>query len=180
MDARMTAWINSWAGSDQILDKIVISVTQFGVPLLVMFVALQWWSKRERVHVRHACIAAGLSFLLGLGLNQIIILFVQRVRPYDAGVTHLIIDRSTDASFPSDHATACCAIAATLLAQGLSRRGAIAAAAAVIISLSRVYVGTHYITDIVGGAAMAVIATTLINLVYREGSSLDRFATSIL
>jgi hypothetical protein len=36
-------------------------------------------------------IVAGLSFLLGLGLNQLILLFIHRLRPYDAGRTHLLI-----------------------------------------------------------------------------------------
>jgi len=36
-------------------------------PLLVLLVALQWRSRRERVHVRHTCVAAGLSLIIGLG-----------------------------------------------------------------------------------------------------------------
>jgi undecaprenyl-diphosphatase len=48
----------------------------------------------------------GFSFLLGLAINQLILLFIHRVRPYDAGVTNLLIARSGDFSFPSDHATA--------------------------------------------------------------------------
>ncbi|MDE1992402.1 MAG: phosphatase PAP2 family protein, partial [Rhizobiaceae bacterium] len=83
MDFIITRWINSWAGSAGILDKTVVAITQYGVPLLVFFVALQWWSVRDRLHVRHTCVAAGFSFLLGLGMNQIVILFFQRVRPYD-------------------------------------------------------------------------------------------------
>jgi undecaprenyl-diphosphatase len=180
MDILITCWINSWAGSGDMLDKVTILVTQFGVPLLVLFVVFQWWSVRDRVHVRHACIAAGLSFVLGLGMNQIIILFFQRVRPYDAGVTHLIIDRSVDASFPSDHATACFAIAATLLIQGLKWRGAAAAVAALLISVSRVYVGTHYVTDLLGGVVMAVVATILVHALYRKGTRVDRLVTEIL
>jgi undecaprenyl-diphosphatase len=62
----------------------------------------------------------------------------------------------------------------------LKRRGTIAAAAALVISLSRVYVGTHYVTDIIGGAAMAMIATTLVNVLYREGTRVDRLVTAIL
>jgi len=36
---------------------------------------------------------------------------VDRVRPYDAGVTRLLIERSQDPSFPSDHATIVFAVA---------------------------------------------------------------------
>lgn len=83
--------------------------------------------------------AAGLSFVLGLGLNQIILLFIHRVRPYDAGVSHLIISPSTDWSFPSDHATAAMAVAASFLFHGLRRRGLGYLTAAVLICVSRIY-----------------------------------------
>jgi undecaprenyl-diphosphatase len=122
MDQAITRWINALAGSNVLLDSFMIAATQFVVPLFVLPVALQWWSRRERVHVRHTCMAAGLSFLIGLGLNQIILLYVHRIRPYDAGLSHLIINRSGDWSFPSDHATATFAIAASFLLHGMRKR----------------------------------------------------------
>src|SRR5713101_6618935 len=122
MDQAITQWINFPAGSNGLLDAIMILAGKVGLPLLVVLVVVQWWSKTDRIHVRHTCIAAGLSFLLGLGLNQVILLFVHRVRPYDAGVTHRIISKSPDWSFPSDHATASIAIVATFALHGLPRR----------------------------------------------------------
>src|SRR5579859_7665857 len=112
MDETITRWVNAAAGSSPILDAAAIAVTTFGVPLLVLCVAIQWWRKRDRIHVRHTCVAAGISFLIGLSFNQLLLLFVHRVRPYDAGVSHLLIPPSHDWSFPSDHATAAFAIAA--------------------------------------------------------------------
>lgn len=104
-------------------DTAMIWITQYGVPILVLLVITQWWSHGERLHVRHACIAAGLSFFIGLGLNQFILVFVHRVRPYEVGLTHLIISPSADGSFPSDHATATLAIASTFLLCRLPRLG---------------------------------------------------------
>src|SRR5882724_11716629 len=140
MDRAITQWINSLAGSNVLLDSAMIMATNVGVPLLVALVVAQWWSKIDRTHVRHTCAAAGLSFLIGLGLNQIILLFVHRVRPYDAGITHLIISRSSDWSFPSDHSAATIAIATTLLLHRLQRRGLAFLAGALMVCVSRVYV----------------------------------------
>ena len=57
------------------MDRVMIAVSQFGVPLIVAFVVLQWWSKTDRVHMRHAAISAGLAFLLhyatGIGFGKI-------------------------------------------------------------------------------------------------------------
>jgi undecaprenyl-diphosphatase len=180
MDQAITQWINTPAGISPMLDRIMIMITQFGAPLLVLAVVLQWWSKRSQAHVRHTCIVAGLSFLVGLGVNQIILLFVHRVRPYDADITHLIIDRTIDWSFPSDHATATFSIVAAFLICGLWGRGLAFLVVALLICLSRVYVGTHYISDILGGAATAVASAAVINLAYREDSKLDRWITGLL
>ncbi|MBN9220341.1 MAG: phosphatase PAP2 family protein [Mesorhizobium sp.] len=178
-DAAMTAWINNWAGQAPAIDAVVIGISTAGVPLMVLAVALQWWLPRADTAIRHVLIAAGLSFLLGLGINQLILLFIQRARPYEADVTHLIIDRTVDFSFPSDHATASFAIAAAFLVHGLSRRGFWFLAVALLIGLSRVYLGTHYVSDILGGAATGFLAAAVVRLAYRENTRLDRLVTGI-
>jgi undecaprenyl-diphosphatase len=179
IDTALTAWINAWAGLPAV-DLIMSWVSAIGVALLVLAVALQWWVPRSDRSTRHVLVAAGLSFLLGLGFNQLILLFVQRVRPYDVHLTHLLIDRSADFSFPSDHATAGFAIAAAFLLHALPRRGLVFLAAAGLMAVSRVYVGTHYVSDVLGGAATGVVAAILVRMTYREGSRLDRLVTSIL
>lgn len=180
MDQTVTHWLNSSAGTIPALDAMMVGVTWLGVPVMVLAVALQWWRKADRPYIRHTCVAAGLSFLLGLGLNQAILLFVHRMRPYDAGVSHLIIAANTDWSFPSDHATAAFAIAAAFLLNGLRRSGAGFLIAATVVCLSRVYVGTHYAGDVLGGALTATGAALLIQIAYREGTRVDRFVTRIL
>lgn len=180
MDQAVTHWINAPAGSSVLLDSIMVAATQFGVPLLVLLVVLQWWSRQERFYVRHTCVAAGLSFLIGLGLNQIILLFVHRIRPYDAGVSHLIISRSGDWSFPSDHATATFAIAASFLLHGFGRRGLAFLAGALLVCVSRLYIGTHYVTDVLGGAATGILAAATVRGLYWEGTRIDRLITKVL
>lgn len=179
-DAALTAWINAYAGRFPAFDAVVIAFSVIGVPILVATVTLQWWVPYSDRHIRHVVVAAGLSFLLGLGFNQVILLFVQRIRPYDAHVTHLVTSRSGDFSFPSDHATAGFAIAVAFLLHGLRGRGLVFLAAAVLLALSRVYVGTHYVSDVLGGGMTGLFAAAVIRIAYREGSKLDRFATGIL
>jgi undecaprenyl-diphosphatase len=180
MDVAITRWINAPAGMHPLWDTVFIGATQFGVPLMVLLVALMWWARNDRTHVRHAALASGLSFLLGLALNQAIILFVHRIRPYDAGVSHLIIASSADWSFPSDHATAAISVVVAFAMQRLPRRTLGLLLLATIICWSRVYVGTHYITDVIGGAFTGVLSAIIVRLAYREGTKLDRFATGLL
>ena len=75
MDQAVTRWLNALAGNNLVLDALIISVTQFGIPVLVLLVILQWWSRAERTHVRHACVAAGLARALyweGTGADRFI------------------------------------------------------------------------------------------------------------
>ncbi len=180
LDATATHTINSLAGASAAIDFLMVWVSAIGVPLLVLAVAGRWWRGPDRSHNRHVLVATGLSFLVGLAVNQIILLFVHRIRPYDAGITHLLIDRSADPSFPSDHATATFAIAAAFLLYGVRRLGLWFLAAAVLVAISRVYIGTHYVGDVLGGAMTGILAAMLIRALYREGTHLDQLVTSIL
>ena len=180
LDAAATHAINGLSGHSGVVNFLMIQVSAVGVPLLVLAVAVQWWRGSDKAHNRHILVAAGLSFLLGLAVNQLILLFVHRMRPYDGGVTHLLIDRSADPSFPSDHATATFAIAAAFLLHGMRRTGLWFLGAAVLVTISRVYIGTHYVSDVLGGAATGIVAAMLVRAFYREGTRLDRFVTSIL
>ena len=180
IDVAATQAINQLAGRASVLDFCMVGVSTIAVPLLIVVVAFQWWRRRERLHVRHVLVAAGLSCLLGLALNQVVLLFVQRQRPYDAGLTHLLITTSTDPSFPSDHATASAAIAFAFLLHGMGRDGLWFSVAALVVMISRVYIGTHYVSDVFGGALTTLVAAALVRLLYLEGTSVDRVITRIL
>jgi undecaprenyl-diphosphatase len=180
LDVAVTQWINAFAGHSGLLDQILVEVTTFGVPFMVLLVILQWWGRRPREHKRHACVAAGLSFLLGLAAAQIMLLFVHRMRPYDAGVSHLIIAPTVDWSFPSDHAIGSLSIVFAFALQGMRRWTVIFLALAALVCVSRVYVGMHYATDILGGAAVALGAAIVVNRLYRPNTKLDRWVTSLL
>jgi undecaprenyl-diphosphatase len=179
LDITITHWLNSFAGQNAALDAAMIFITSFGVPIMIVLVALQWWSKRPREHMRHAAVAAGLSFLLGLAIAQIILLFIHRMRPYDAGVSHLLITPTVDWSFPSDHATASLAIVAAFVLYGFRRWTYIFLAMATLVCFSRIFVGMHYATDIVGGAVVALVAAIVVKTAYRQGTKIDRWITSI-
>jgi undecaprenyl-diphosphatase len=106
IDSAVTQWINNLAGGNAALDVFMIAISSVGVPILVLAVIIQWWLPERNPTKRHTLVAAGFSFLLGLALNQIVLLLVHRIRPYESGLTHLLIGPSSDYSFPSESATA--------------------------------------------------------------------------
>jgi undecaprenyl-diphosphatase len=181
LDVAVTHGINSWAGQAPLIEQLMVWTSAIAVPFVVAAVALQWWwCGDDKPHTRHVLVATGFSFLLGLAFNQVLLLFIHRIRPYDVGVTHLLIERSADFSFPSDHATATFAVAAAFLIHGMPRRGSLFIAAATLTMFSRVYVGTHYASDVLGGVLTGVAAAGLVRSTYLECTRVDRFVTGIL
>ena len=180
LDAAATSAVNHLAGLIPPLDALMIWTSLLGVPLLVLCVAGQWWRGPDRERRRHVLVVSGLAFLLGLALNQAILLAVHRIRPYDAGVTQLLIAPSADPSFPSDHATAAFAVAAAFLLHGWRRMGAWFLGAAFLLGLSRVWIGIHYLGDVAGGALTGFAAAALVRALYREGTRADRLITRLL
>lgn len=175
-----TQLINGLAGSVPFLDALMIGISAAGIPLLVFAVICHWWVKTDRQNTRHVAVSAGLAFFLGLAFNQIILLFVDRARPYVAEVSTLLTAPSLDPSFPSDHATAAFAIVMTFAFSGMPRRAFWFGVAALVVAFSRVYIGTHYVSDVVGGMVTGALAAAIIPSLYLKGTRLDRFITSIL
>jgi len=179
-DATLTALINGFAGQFPAVDAAMIGIAQWGVPVMVLAVALQWWSGADRRDTRHVLIAAGFAFFLGLGLNQILLLMIDRPRPYIDGLTTLLVPPSVDPSFPSDHATAVFAIAIMFVLGRLQKRALLFLAGAFLVALSRVFVGIHYAGDVLGGALTGAMAAVIVSVTYRTETRLDRFLTGIL
>ncbi len=179
MDIAITQWINSFAGQSALLDKIIIGITNFGVPVLVLVVVAQWWVGNHRVAARQVALKAGLSFLLGLGLAQIMLLFIHRMRPYDVGISHLLVPPTVDWSFPSDHAIASLSIVFAYALSGFRREAIWFFILAMFICFSRIFVGMHYASDILGGAAVALVAACAVNTFYPRGSKLDQWLVSL-
>lgn len=128
----------------------------FAALLAGVFVARGKWRSASG---RHGVIAAAFSAALALGIAQIIAHIWERPRPYAAHAdsAHLFIQPSHDPSFPSDHATAAFAIAVALLLRHRNV-GVVAIIMAVVLSVARVAVGTHYPGDVLAGALVGTAA----------------------
>lgn len=179
IDASVTAFINGLSGNPT-LDAVMIAVTSYGAFLIIAAVAIRWWwNGADKMCERHLAILCGGSVTLGLALNQIVLLFVYRVRPYEVGVTHGLISPSADPSFPSDHATLGFAVAFALLGAS-ARRGWVFLAGAIVLSASRLYVGTHYLSDVLGGVLTGAVAAAICLALLRRNSRLVGLASRVL
>jgi membrane-associated phospholipid phosphatase len=171
MDASLYRDINRFAVDTAWAHGFMKAYAVDGVGLFALLVLGSLWFARRRPGAPEAVAAsmwAAAGTVLALGVNQPIVAAVHRARPYTtlAGV-EVLVHRSHDFSFPSDHATAAGAATAGLWIIALyggaaARRLAIVGTAlAVLVAFSRVYVGAHYPGDVVGGLVVGAAVTTV-------------------
>jgi membrane-associated phospholipid phosphatase len=132
-----------------------------GLSALLLVGAAIEGRQRGRATQVAASVWAAMSVLVALGIGQLVGGIFGRARPYAviSGV-HVLVDRTTDVSFPSDHATIAGAVAVGLLLTG-RRWGLLATAVAVLMAFTRVYVGAHYLSDVVAGVVLGAIVAVL-------------------
>src|SRR5881396_2544610 len=152
------AW--NLAGSDPILDRIMIFFTILtGVYVIFLVAVPLWWRG-----LRTATFDVLLLLAITIVATEAIKYLVDRPRPCDAlaNVNTLAGYRCSaefDPAFPSGHASG---------------------AFAVLAGISRVYLGLHWPSDVLGGAAVGIGFALLIEVVSRRVEPYQRIRARIV
>jgi membrane-associated phospholipid phosphatase len=170
-DVRFSNWLHTHGSRP--LTKVLWIITSLHASAVVCTVAvlvgLYLWRRRQRFWV----VALWLSVFGGLLLNRTLKLIFQRARPRFSDAVLML----TSYSFPSGHTMIATvfygSLAAFVIANSKSwplRMLALVAAIALIllVAFSRVYLGAHYLSDVLGAMAegFAWIALSLTALYY--------------
>ena len=168
-DATVRDAIHSVAGPR--LTYAMRGITHLGEPTVIVSVAvlLLWVLVRQKR--THAATLLVIAVIGAVSLDEILKLVFRRARPeaffnYPEPITY---------SFPSGHSVAACcfygSVAAIFTVRMKSRRRrvatwAIAGTIALLVGISRIYLGVHYPTDVVAGYATAVVWVSTVRIGY--------------
>lgn len=159
------------AGRNPFFDFSFQMLSFLGSVFGIGFLCVVLFFTKRKILVCYLC-----SYGVVYGVVSVIKTLVQRVRPYNA--TDLIFNlgtSTTDFSFPSGHAACATAIAiffAFMLFCYFKGKGArvmicIGSALYVaLVCLSRMYLGKHYLTDVLAGAAISAAVCAIGIFVY--------------
>lgn len=146
-------------------DPIFTSITHLGdagIFWIILTVVLLCFKKTRRAGVYSACALLGSLVVNNLILKNL----VNRTRPYEVveGL-RCIVGLATDASFPSGHTGASFASAVAMCRQLPKPWAVFFLILAGCIAFSRLYVGIHYPTDVLGGLVTGIGIGVLVNIV---------------
>lgn len=169
LDLNIFRSINGLAGHWSALDAFAIFMAAYSQ--YVWFAVLAGLGLRSLLHRTRSWMLLTLGVGAAGAARWSAKMLIARTRPYQVltGVHPLIaapIDE-VQQSFPSGHATFFFALATVLYAYD-RRLGRWAFAAAVVMGMSRVYVGVHWPSDILGGALIGMATGWLVVKVWRS------------
>jgi len=142
-------------------------VNDYFVILVLALTLLGLWFLGKDIAQREANQRVVLCAVLSLGLVSLIVkitnLLYDRPRPFESFPELLptvdrLFYRSSDPSFPANTAAVAFTMA-TAVWLANRKAGALCYILATLFAFSRIYVGVHYPSDILGGAALGILIT---------------------
>ncbi len=133
-----------------------------GIFWILLTIVLLCFRQTRKAGIYSACALAASLIVNNLILKNL----VGRIRPYElVEGLQCIVPPAYDASFPSGHTGASFASAVSICRQIPKKYAVFFIVLASLIALSRLYVGIHYPTDVLGGLVTGIGIGLFVNVV---------------
>jgi membrane-associated phospholipid phosphatase len=184
LDQRLISLVQQMAGHSPIIIYAAGAIAKMDLVKGTVLISLLWWiwfRRRDstasiselKIRDREIVVIAIASGLAALVAGRLLAYYLPfRLRPIfepqlralypDAMPPELLLPRTWSA-FPSDHAMLWCAIAAAIFFASPAAGGYALLHTAMLICLPRIYLGLHYPTDVLAGAAIGIGIACVLN-----------------
>ncbi|MBG9598650.1 phosphoesterase [Bacillus mycoides] len=177
MNYTVFQWINNFAGSSKLLDTLMIAITNSAAYVAILFMLILWFNngkKENAIRKQYTVLYTTLSVSIALLVNVLIHAVYYHPRPFITHHVNQLVPHAADSSFVSDHSVLVFSIAFVFILRG-EKLKYIALIWAILVGVSRMYVGVHYPLDILGAAFLTFITSGLVMQSARIFEPLVRF-----
>ncbi|MED0960611.1 undecaprenyl-diphosphatase [Bacillus paramycoides] len=164
MNYTVFQWINNFAGSSKLLDTLMIAITNSVPYVAILFMLILWFNngkKENAIRKQYTVLYTTLSVSIALLVNVLIHAVYYHPRPFITHHINQLVPHAADSSFVSDHSVLVFSIAFAFILRG-EKLKYIALIWAILVGVSRIYVGVHYPLDILGAAFLTFITSGLV------------------
>ncbi|WP_209124147.1 undecaprenyl-diphosphatase [Alkalihalobacillus sp. BA299] len=167
MDYKLFRAINQLTGRYSLLDMLMILISN-KVRYVFIFVLISMLF--QNYSHKKVALSAITSIVLSLFINSAIRLVYFKPRPFVKHRVGILIPSKTDSSFPSKHTLLVFAISTSIF---LRERvlGSIMMGLSVLTGFSRIWVGHHFPSDIIGSAFISIFTSSVINKTFNQFTS---------
>ncbi|MFH1405496.1 MAG: phosphatase PAP2 family protein [Patescibacteria group bacterium] len=158
-DIELTKYISSFSGGSNLLDSIGLFCSSYLIVFIGVFAVL-WvlYKSSQKNKIKHLIV-----FLLSSGVvfcvNFLIKIAIGRSRPFeqvaDTPLAELLFHTP---AFPSGHTAVAFALA-TLVFLHDKKAGVVVGIFAFFVAWSRIFVGVHFVSDILAGIAVGIVVS---------------------
>lgn len=155
--------VNQFAGENNVLDTSVMMFSKYGPILFGLVFVWLWFSKSgDALQNQQLVLFALTVVVITIGVDKLIEFSYFRPRPFVSHEVNLLSQKSIlDPSFPSNHAAGSFALAFTLFWKR-KKLGSLLLILALLMALSRIFIGVHYPLDVTAGACIAFIVAAIV------------------
>lgn len=146
------------------LDRVIAAATDLGSMYGVLGVGCALWGAGYHRLARDVVTVGSTAWTVAQGAKT----RVKRERPYEAEGVVRLIRPPTGSSYPSGHAAVAAAMMSVIAAEGDRRVRLTARGLTLFVSVSRIYVGVHYPSDVLGGTGMGLLLGRIWRLLTSE------------
>lgn len=149
-----------------VLDDIMVFITRLGDKgfIWIVFGIIFLFPRKTRRAAVLSLVSLACAHLL---CNEVIKDYVCRIRPYEVleGL-RILVATPSDYSFPSGHAMCSFAAAIVYFRHQPRKLGVPMLVIAIVIAVSRLYIGVHYPSDVIIGALLGTIIAAIFVLIF--------------
>ena len=162
MDNRIFRLLNQFTGRYDFLDTLMIIISKKLRYLFAFILIIMWF---QNVFHKRIASFAGISAIITFLLTSVIKIVYFKPRPFLEKRVNLLapVPSKRDSTFPSKHTTLAFAVAISVLFYKQTL-GFILSILAFLAGLSRIWMGQHYPSDIVGSALIGSIVAACVKL----------------
>ncbi len=159
MDNKVFNAINQLSGHCSPIDLLMIFLSK-KIRYVFIFVLIYMWFRND--YYKKVSYKAIMSSVVSLFIHSLIKLFFFKPRPFVKRRVGILIPSKTDSSFPSKHTLLAFAISTSIFLYDRVL-GSIMWVISMLTGFSRIWVGHHYPSDIIGSAFIASLTSIILD-----------------